>query len=67
MPRSCLMQTKRRDVGRKTHHFLRSSRAEQGATAGLLWQRSSSAAEAEVLKGSMVVLSAEREIQNFDF
>ena len=41
--------------------------AEQGATAGLLWQRSSSAAEAEVLKGSMVVLSAEREIQNFDF
>ena len=29
--RSCLMQTKRRDVGRKTHHFLRSSRA--GATA----------------------------------
>ena len=41
--------------------------AEQGVTAGLLWQRSSSAAEAEVLKGSMAVLSAEREIQNFDF
>ena len=66
MPRSCLMQTKRRDVGRKTHHFLRSSRELQ-QNRGLLWQRSSSAAEAEVLKGSMVVLSAEREIQNFDF